>query len=65
MLRRLWDVIQFCIFLLEFLTDHPDLILQTKDRKLFKKAKGLKVVFVDESAAVVIEALRQLASKEF
>jgi len=52
---------------LEFLTGRPELILVTKDRKLGKKGKanGLKVIFVDESEAVAIEALRQLATKKF
>jgi rRNA-processing protein FCF1 len=52
---------------LEFLDVHPDLILVTKDRGLAKKGKtkGLKVIFVDESEAVAIEALRQLATGKY
>lgn len=49
---------------LEFLRARPDLVMVTKD-KHYKKAKGIKLVFVDESEAVAIEALRQLTSKKF
>ncbi len=48
---------------LDFMSKHPDLILTTKDKGLGRQAKkmGLKVIFVDESEAVAIEVLRQLA----
>ncbi|MDV3277875.1 MAG: hypothetical protein LYZ69_05350 [Nitrososphaerales archaeon] len=47
----------------EFVADHPGVILVTKDKKFGRKAKdaGLSVIFVNESEAVAIEVLRQLA----
>ena len=51
----------------EFVTAHPDVTLLTQDRKLARKASqaGLKVVFVDQSKAVAMEALRQLAETKY
>ena len=47
----------------EFVAEHPEVILVTKDRKFGRKAKtaGLRVIFVNESEAVAVEVLRQLA----
>jgi rRNA-processing protein FCF1 len=47
----------------EFVVSHPELTLVTKDKKFGKRAKkeGVKVIFVDESEAVAVEVLRQLA----
>ena len=47
----------------EFVVSHPELTLVTKDKKFGKRARkeGVKVIFVDESEAVVVEVLRQLA----
>ena len=47
----------------EFVAAHPSVILVTKDKKLGKRARaaGLRVIPIDESEAVAVEVLRQLA----
>ncbi|MGA2665061.1 MAG: hypothetical protein ABSF83_08970 [Nitrososphaerales archaeon] len=47
----------------EYIVSHPELILVTKDKQFGKRARkeGVKVIFIDESEAVAIEVLRQLA----
>lgn len=47
----------------EYVEKRPGIILVTKDRKFAKKARAAKLdlIFVDESQAVALEALRQLA----
>jgi rRNA-processing protein FCF1 len=49
-----------------FVSTHPGVILVTKDRRFGRQAKklGLDVIFVDESEAVAIEVLRQLALRK-
>lgn len=47
----------------EYVEKHPGIVLVSKDRKFARKAKAarLNVIFVDESQAVAVEALRRLA----
>ena len=47
----------------KFIVSNPELILVTKDKRFGKRARkeGVKVIFVDESEAVAVEVLRQLA----
>ena len=51
----------------EFIAAHPNVVLITQDRKFARKASraGLKVVFVDQSKAVAMEVVRQLAEAKF
>lgn len=51
----------------EFITSHPDVVLITQDRRFARQASraGLKVVFVDQSKAVAVEAVRQLAESKY
>ena len=47
----------------EFVVSHPELTLVTKDKKFGKRARkeGVNVILVDETEAVAVEVLRQLA----
>jgi rRNA-processing protein FCF1 len=47
----------------EFIVSHPNVSLVTKDKQFDMRARkeGVKVIFVDESEAIVVEVLRQLA----
>jgi len=47
----------------EFVVSHPELTLVTKDKKFGKRARkeGVKVILVDETEAVAVEVLRQVA----
>jgi len=50
----------------EFVVSHPELTLVTKDKRFGKRARkeGVKVILVDESEAVAVDVLRQLALVE-
>jgi len=47
----------------EFVVSHQELTLVTKDKKFGKRARkeGVKVILVDDTEAVAVEVLRQLA----